>query len=178
MELFDIFHEDGSPANYSTSRTIAHQKGLWHRTVHIWIVNRNGWVLLQKRAMNKEVYPGLWDISCAGHVDAGESSEEAALRELREELGLSVHKNDLKYLFTIRQHYQNETPLVIDNEITNVYLVRMEFDPESVLYNKDEVTGLKSVEIRDLHNGTVDAVAPHDEEYAKLFDYLSAAPLG
>ena len=99
MEMLDIYNEDGSAAGYQATRTAAHQIGLWHKTVHVWIRNRNGEILLQKRSMSKEVFPGCWDVSCAGHVDSGESAVEAAIRELHEELGISAAQNELLYLF-------------------------------------------------------------------------------
>ncbi|ADN02980.1 NUDIX hydrolase [Spirochaeta thermophila] len=62
--------------------------GLMHRTVHVVVMNRRGEVLLQRRSMRKDVCPGRWDTAVGGHVRPGEDHEEAARRELREELGL------------------------------------------------------------------------------------------
>ena len=59
-----------------------------HRAVHVFVTNTGGAILLQKRSENKSVQPGRWDTSCGGHVPAGESWENAALRELAEEIGL------------------------------------------------------------------------------------------
>ena len=68
----------------------AHRLGLFHRSVHILVFNPQGELFLQKRATTKDVNPGLWDTSAAGHVDYGESYEESARRELQEELGIEV----------------------------------------------------------------------------------------
>jgi len=72
-------------------RDVIHRDGLWHRAVHILALNKKGDVFLQKRSALKDVCPGLWDSSAAGHVDAGESYEDCAVRELGEELGLYEH---------------------------------------------------------------------------------------
>jgi isopentenyldiphosphate isomerase len=66
----------------------AHRLGLRHRAVHILVFNSQGELFLQKRSSTKDVNPGLWDTSAAGHVDFGESYEESARRELAEELGI------------------------------------------------------------------------------------------
>lgn len=77
------------------SRREVHARGLLHRAVHILISNAAGDVLLQRRSMRKDSHPGKWDSSASGHVDAGEGYLDAAVRELREELGLSVDPADL-----------------------------------------------------------------------------------
>lgn len=65
-----------------------HRLGLKHRAAHILVFNRRGDLLLQKRSRTKEVAPGLWDSSAAGHVDGDEGYDDCARRELEEELGI------------------------------------------------------------------------------------------
>jgi isopentenyl-diphosphate delta-isomerase type 1 len=72
------------------SRHEIHERGLRHRSVHIFIFNTQGELYLQKRSPSKDQYPEHWDTSAAGHTDPGESPREAAQRELREELGIAV----------------------------------------------------------------------------------------
>jgi isopentenyl-diphosphate Delta-isomerase len=73
MEMIDILDESGKETGEIESREIVHSKGLWHKTVHVWILNHKGEFLFQKRSMKKETHPGLWDISCAGHVASREN---------------------------------------------------------------------------------------------------------
>jgi len=70
------------------SKKEAWEKGLLHRIIRISIFNEDGQLLVQKRSTQKELFPGRLDNSAAGHVDVGETYEQAAYRELREELGL------------------------------------------------------------------------------------------
>ena len=70
------------------SRDELHRLGLRHRAVHILVFNARGDLFLQKRSASKDINPNLWDTSAAGHVDLGESYDEAARRELSEELGI------------------------------------------------------------------------------------------
>jgi isopentenyl-diphosphate Delta-isomerase len=86
-ELLDVLDSRGRLTGAVKSRGEVHRTGFWHRTVHIWIINGKKQLLLQKRSINKESYPGLWDISAAGHITAGDSIRNAAIRELKEELG-------------------------------------------------------------------------------------------
>ena len=69
-------------------RGVIHARELLHRAVHIILVDDLGRVYLQRRSWEKDSAPGKWDSSCSGHVDAGESYDEAAIRELMEELGI------------------------------------------------------------------------------------------
>lgn len=70
-------------------RDEVHERLMLHRAVHVVLRDGRGLLLLQKRATAKRLYPGLWTSSASGHVDAGETVGEAAVRELREELGIS-----------------------------------------------------------------------------------------
>ena len=93
MEYLDIVDENGIPTGEIIERSIAHQTGVRHRTTHIWIVRKrdeNVEILLQKRSQNKDSFPGCYDISSAGHIPAGDEFAESGLRELAEELGISI----------------------------------------------------------------------------------------
>ena len=85
MEYLDIVDEQGQPTGEIVSRTLAHTKGIRHRTAHIWIVRRKNehfQVLMQKRAMSKDSFPGKYDTSSAGHIQAGDEPLASGLREL------------------------------------------------------------------------------------------------
>ena len=77
------------------SREQAHKFNLMHRAVHIFIKDKNGKWLLQKRSAKKDLDPLLLTTSCSGHVDSGESYLDAAVRECEEELGLTILSQDL-----------------------------------------------------------------------------------
>jgi isopentenyl-diphosphate delta-isomerase len=88
-EFFDIVNERDEPVGRAL-RDEVHARGLRHRAVLIFVFNAAGQIFLQKRSMTKDVSPGLWTVSCSGHVDAGEEYDTAARRELGEELGLTL----------------------------------------------------------------------------------------
>ena len=84
MELFDVIDSKGNPAGQIVSREKAHAEGIPHRTAHIWIIRKKEGrvqILLQKRSQNKDSFPGKFDTSSAGHIQAGDEPLESALRE-------------------------------------------------------------------------------------------------
>ena len=98
-EQIDILDSDGKKTGMVCGRSEVHRRGLWHRTVHIWFFDECGRILFQLRAHDKLNNPNLYDTSCAGHISAGDSSLDSAIREIREELGISKNPADLIYLF-------------------------------------------------------------------------------
>ncbi len=88
-ELLDIVDAAGEPTGEQLDKTEIHRLGLPHRDVHVWITDGQN-VLEQQRAWDKKIMPGEWDIAVGGHVSAGESYLDAAVRETEEELGLRL----------------------------------------------------------------------------------------
>ena len=88
-ELLSVVDENDCIID-TCARHIIHATGLRHRAVHILVFNDQGQLFLQKRSMKKDLNGGLWDTSAAGHVDAYEGYDSSAVRELEEELGVSI----------------------------------------------------------------------------------------
>ena len=88
-EIFDVVNERDEVVGQER-RSEVHRLGLQHRAVHVLIFNGRGEVFLQKRSMKKDTFPGVWDSSASGHLDTGETYDACAVREVREELGLTL----------------------------------------------------------------------------------------
>ncbi|MFT4175845.1 MAG: 16S rRNA (adenine(1518)-N(6)/adenine(1519)-N(6))-dimethyltransferase RsmA [Luteolibacter sp.] len=88
-EIFDVVDENDQVVDRKT-RGEVHARGLLHRAVHVFVFNKRGDLLLQQRSHLKDVHPGVWDSSVAGHLDSGEDYTPAAIRELEEEMGIKV----------------------------------------------------------------------------------------
>ena len=125
-ELIDVLDENGNKTGEVETKEEIYKRGLWHRSVHIWIENDKQELLVQKRNPLKNTFPNLWAISSAGHVIAGETSIESGLRELKEELDVDAKKEDLEFLFTIKrvQPYKDSYIRVFDD----VYLLHKNID--------------------------------------------------
>ena len=109
-EIFDLVDESGRITGRATRGEVHGNPGLIHRSVHIHVFNSSGALFLQKRGLDKDVQPGRWDTSVGGHVDAGETPDFAAVRELREELG--IVGAELKFLYSYIWRSRIETELV------------------------------------------------------------------
>lgn len=97
MELWDLLDRDGIPLGITHARGRELPEGTYHRTVEIFTVNPQKKLLVTLRDPNKEIYPGLWEVT-GGSVVAGEDSLTAAIRELYEETGIAVAANELIFL--------------------------------------------------------------------------------
>lgn len=141
-ELFDVVDENGQPTGEIIDRKEAHKNGIRHRTSHVWIVRKKEdriQVLLQKRSDNKDSHPGCYDISSAGHIPAGSDYVTSALRELKEELGVTAGSNDLRYCGQMTFRYEGEFhgQVFKDNQVSNVYLMWLN-QPESEFKLQEE----------------------------------------
>ncbi len=86
-ELFDVVDEQDRVTGQARRRGV-HARGWRHRAVHVLVMNGAGRVFLHQRSKKKDLFPGKWDSSCAGHVGAGEDYDGTAVREMQEELGV------------------------------------------------------------------------------------------
>ncbi|HEY0372947.1 MAG TPA: NUDIX domain-containing protein [Thermoanaerobaculia bacterium] len=164
MELIDVLTPEGEPTGIIKPKPEVHRDGDWHRCSHVWIVASDGRLLLQRRAHAKENWPDLWDISVAGHVSAGESATEAAIREALEELGVVITPEDLVHIGTLRYSVQLREDY-IENEFHEVHLVRRDLDLSTLTLDPSEVAEVRWVPWQELKR--YDRV-PHEEEYALL----------
>ncbi len=146
MELFDEIREDGSRTGVVKERGVVHEDGSLHATVHTWIVRQNdrsGYdLLLQKRSSCKDSNPGCWDISSAGHIEAGYRPLESALRELKEELGIDAAPGDLREIGTRRCGFESEfygRPFR-DNELSTIYIYKKPVEISELTLQDTEVS--------------------------------------
>lgn len=145
-ELIDIITKNGLPTGTTALKSEIHTKGYYHNTAHIWFYTLKGEILLAQRASSKAIYPLLWDVSVAGHVDASETIEQAAVRETYEELSLKIVKDDLQKIgvFPCFQSYSNG---IIDNEFHHTFISELKKPLSALKFNTTEVEAIKYVSI-------------------------------
>lgn len=168
-ELIDILNANGVPTGEIVLKSKAHKDGLFHSSVHIWFYNRDGEILLQKRAHNKDTYPSLWDISVAGHIGTGESPDETAVREVEEEIGLKIEAKNLVFL-EIRKSQKKPTLSITDNEFHYIYICLLKEDIDSLNLQEEEVAELQLMPLHIFeqeinHDEKQKKYVPHDMEY-------------
>lgn len=155
LEFFDILDENGAKTDRIKERSLVHEDGDIHGTVHIWIRRKTekGYdLLLQKRSKDKDSFPGCYDISSAGHISAGDDPLESAIRELSEELGIHADKDQLKYT-GIHEGVMNgyfHGREFKNHEISHVYIYEEPVDIEKLDLQEEEVEDVIWIDAQEL----------------------------
>ena len=142
MELVDIVDENNKLTGQVEDRWVAYNKGLWRRTVSCWIMNEKGEVLLQKRTPNKKRNPNKW-AKTGGQVDSGESVEDAIYREVKEELGIEIPKEQIKVIDIHKSNEQNR-------RFAYNFIFVVNYKIDDYILQKEEVSKVKYVTIEDM----------------------------
>lgn len=126
------------------SKALAHREGLWHATIHVWVLDDQGRLVFQHRSTRKAHRPGLWGVSVGGHVGL----HEDGTREVAEEIGALVALEDLEFIGVLTI----DEPLSPghDREKPRVYLWRSDRAIDSFRFVDEEVTDLAAVARGDL----------------------------
>ncbi len=178
MEYLDILDKNGILTGEKKERDKIHVDGNWHKVVQIFIVNDNG-IMLQQRSLNKKSDPGKWCASASGHISSGESSIDAALKEFREELGITLNKEEIKLIDTFASpsvRYNNGNK-IINNHFVDLYIVTRNIDVNDVILQKEELEKVDYFTIEEF----IDMVNTKDERltdtpilFEHLIDYIES----
>lgn len=162
-ELFDVYTRDGKYLGVRTrSECHTENPGFYHKPAWTWVYNSKGEILIQKRSMKKKRFPGYWDTSCAGHVDAGETPKQGAIREAKEEIGLDVSEDDVEFMF---EFIEDEGYW----EIGQVFFIKADKEIDEFTIQEDEVDEIKWVSFEELKKIIFSDKWPSArEEYKKL----------
>ena len=176
-ELLEVYDAAGRPTGRAKARGAVHRDGDWHLAFFCWVARPgpNGpEVLLQHRSLAKDVWPGRFDASAAGHVRFGETLEQAT-REVREELGITVELHDLVPLDRHRQEHRHSNGL-IDREHHALHLLVAGPPAADYAPNPAEVLGLAWVRAADLLALVEGEQAAIESRYVAAGTSVEAAP--
>lgn len=168
-EYIDIVDKNGNPIGKSELKSVIHNKGLYHHTAHIWFYTNDGHILLSQRSAKKSICPLMWDVSVAGHIDAGETPKQAAIRETKEEIGIIIAETNLQPIgiFPCFQSYKNG---IEDNEFHNTFKCLLSAPLSTLIPQEEEVETLKLVSFNDFQSlidniGTDNHFVPSNKSY-------------
>lgn len=155
IEYIDVLDENGISTGQIATRNEVYKLGIWHRIVLVAIISKEKKVLLQQRQDNKKIYPGMWDISVGGHVSSGQNSISAAIREVREEVGLHFSKKisveKFRYMLSYRfiNNFENG---MIDNQFDDFFILELDStaNETKIEFQKEEVKSVKWVSLQEL----------------------------
>ena len=170
-ELIDIYNEKNEDLNITKMRSEAHEKGLWHRSAHIWVYNDKSEILLQLRSSTKIIFPNKWDVSSAGHIGAGEIPIESAIRELKEEIDLSAAKEDLQFYRVNKQSSRFKN--FLDKEFNYVYFLKFDGDIANLKLQEEEVSDLRFCNSEELRNeiyNNPELFVPHGQYWFEIIN--------
>ena len=149
-ELIDILNAKGEKTGETCMKSEVHKKGIFHASVHIWIYDNNGNILVQRRAMDKDTHPNHWDVSVAGHVGAGELPVISAIREVKEEIGLKIKEDNLEEIGYFKSEFIHRADLK-DIEYHYTYLCNYNIDIEKLTIQEEEVAELRILSFSDFN---------------------------
>lgn len=147
MELLDVVDENNNLTGKVEDKDVIHKNGIFHREVAIWIMNENGEVLLQKRASTKKQNPDKWGLT-AGHIDAGETPEEAIKREILEELGVNI--NNFKPIDVTKIQELHLNCDIKNNYFGYKFFAKVNYRISDYTIQKEELSELKYITLEEL----------------------------
>ena len=148
-------------------KQLAHEKGLLHRAFSIFILNDKRELMIQKRGFDKYHSPGLWSNTCCSHQRVGESTEAAAVRRLREEMGFDCEV-EKKFTFI----YQADLGLGMkEYELDHVLIGYYNGKPN---INKEEVEDWKWMKLNDLEKDIVESPQKYTVWFKIIFKRFQA----
>jgi len=176
-ELIDVLDENGVPTGEVLPRDEIHKRGLWHRAIVVAIVNEKNEILLQQRSELKEKNPGMWDISVAGHISAGQDALSAAAREINEEvsvlLGYRTEIKDFRYMYCFRKE-QKYKENFMERQFYDFFILRTSgVDDKTLYFQRDEVQAVKFCNFADIQKMIDnDEIVQRPEIYSVLGNFL------
>lgn len=172
-ELIDVLNEDGTKTGEVVTRKEVHERGLWHRIVVIAVIDKERHLLMQQRSKYVKTNPEKWDVSVAGHVSAGQTSMGAAIREVKEEIGLEIKQEELTYITTYSEPTRRQGD-IIDNQFFDFYIViKPKIEIESIHIQESEVENVKLCDLEEVKDKLENnMVVKRDIVYKEILQYL------
>ncbi len=143
QEYLEVFNENNQPLHLAKLRRLIHKEGDWHRTAQVYVLNDEQELLCNLRSPLKDVFPMLWDVSIGGHLAPGETYQDCALRELAEELGITVDLHAVRFVTQVKIDGKDEKACLIDREHAGIFVFHTSLQAHQFNYQQDEIVELR-----------------------------------
>lgn len=144
-ELWDLYTKDREKTGKVHRRGDPLEEGEYHLVVHICIFNSKNELLIQQRQPFKKGWPNMWDLTAAGSALQGESSWQAAEREVAEEIGLKIDLSNKRPIFSINFVHGFDDYYLLEQEVDIVSLHLQEEEVQAVRWvSKEEVLAMQA----------------------------------
>jgi 8-oxo-dGTP pyrophosphatase MutT (NUDIX family) len=152
LHPIDIINKNNQLTGEISDPENANLKGLWHRGVHVLVYTKDGHVLAQKRSTTMKRNPGKLDLSAGGFVDSGETPEQAAVREVKEETGLTIDASQLSLVNLTRYNHRwkDGSKQKISRAIIYTYLYKIDSTDIPLIAQRSEVAWLGFLPLRSV----------------------------
>lgn len=148
-QLYDVVDDNDQVIGQAPKQRL-HKEGFVHRGVNVLFYTKAGQVILQRRAANKNTFPNKLDVTVGGHVDAGETYEQAGLHEIFEETSLRLQASDLNFLTKIRRSNADPSTGTVSNYFSTVYAYNYEEDLSKLQIESGKAAGFVSKPIQEI----------------------------
>lgn len=140
MEIVDIYDGKKNKTGKTVERNTKPKLGEYRLSIHIWITNSKGELLIQRRSSNKKMFPNMWN-ETGGASSTGETSEMTCAREFQEELGVEPNMDKAELIGSIKRKY----------DYVDVWHIEQDIDLNNIKMQEDEVSEVKYVTLDELN---------------------------
>jgi len=162
MEIVDVYNNRGEYLKKTCERGTM-EKGEYSRSVHVWILD-NERILMQRRSSEKKIFPNMWEQSGGGVVH-GENSLQAVKRETKEELGIDIANEEIKYIGSY----------IRVKDIVDVWLIEKDISNEKLELQTEEVADIKLLSFAEIDDMIIknEVVPTIDPSYYMIKNYCN-----
>lgn len=163
MEIRDLYTKDRQKTGETMVRGGYQPPNSYKLTVRVCVFNKNGELLIQKRQISKSTWASYWDLTISGSVISGETSQDAAERELEEEIGLKESFAEKRPTLTVHS----------DLGFDDIFIIEKDIDPSNLQLFSDEVSHVKWADFDDVLEMIKDGIfIPYHPAFIEILFFL------